>query len=381
MKRVYQYLLSFAQGGHRWQFALIAMLLSVLAVYTITHYIWQDRRGKEFVQLNKGQMDVINASIMVNPDSNLHCEALLLQRKERDAFIINYLQTEYHHNIDAAYLSDLRYLMAKQSSKDLFSYLSKARILIRGPFWLTGNTIYVEAFFWSVFGVLVSLIYYVSLANAKGSTVAGADENDSFNPREVPGQLAKLFYAPACTMVILLGYHIISSSDNMVDISANKGLLVFSFIAGFYSIRLMKFMDRLKDLLLPSVASPLRSEAAGAKPAAPPAVATVKVILKTDGGMRAEVKKQLETSGYQEAEVKLTPEAGGDAIVLSSAGKDQPSIFTADKVKPGNYHVLANLKLGNGQQSTLLLTANMTKELKAGENTLELELQEDMAEG
>lgn len=381
MKRVYQYLLSFAQGGHRWQFALIAMLLSVLAVYTITHYIWQDRRGKEFVQLNKGQMDVINASIMVNPDSNLHCEALLLQRKERDAFIINYLQTEYHHNIDTAYLSDLRYLMAKQSSKDLFSYLSKARILIRGPFWLTGNTIYVEAFFWSVFGVLVSLIYYVSLANAKGSTVAGADENDSFNPREVPGQLAKLFYAPACTMVILLGYHIISSSDNMVDISANKGLLVFSFIAGFYSSRLMKFMDRLKDLLLPSGASPLRSEAAGAKPAAPPAVATVKVILKTDDAISGDIKKHIDTTGYKDARLSLKPKEGGNAISLAFSGKEQPAQFIAEKVPPGNYDFLANLSLTMDDKRIVNLIGNISEMVKAGDNQWEMTLQEDESMG
>ena len=31
----------------------------------------------------------------------------------------------------------------------------------------------------------------------------------------------------------------------------NTGLIVFSFIAGFFSARLMKFLDRLKELILP----------------------------------------------------------------------------------------------------------------------------------
>lgn len=381
MKRVYQFILSFAQGGHRWQFALIAMLLIALGVYTFTHYHWQEKRGKEYVQLNKSQLDVINAHILAFPDSNLADTNVKSHRQSRDSFIVSYLQTEYHHNIDAAYLKDMRYLMSGQGDKDLYSFFSKARVLIRGPFWLTGNMIYLEAFFWSVFGVLVSLIYYVSIANAKGSSVAGSDDADAFNPREVPGQVAKLFYAPACTIVILLGYHIISTSDNMVDLSANKGLLVFSFIAGFYSSRLMKFMDRLKDLLLPAGATQQRSETTAAKPAAAPVLSAVKVNLKPEVGMRAELKKHLESTGYQKAAVKLTPTAGGDPIVLAFAGKDQPTMFLADKVQPGNYHILADLKMETSEQATVLLTANLSKELKAGENTLELELQEEMAEG
>lgn len=61
-----------------------------------------------------------------------------------------------------------------------------------------------------------------------------------------------MFYAPACTIVLVLGYqYLTDSNDNMIDISVNNGLIVFAFVSGFFSGRVMRFLDRLKELILP----------------------------------------------------------------------------------------------------------------------------------
>ena len=398
MKRSYQFFNSFASGGHRWQFALIVFLLLVLGAYTFTHVYYQDEYGKEYVKLNNPQLEIIHTHIMDASDSNdrasnrqdstykdsgsmshrIQHSGKHVFSSKRDEFLINYLQTEYNQKIDSGYLSNFEKLVACHQDKDLFSFLSKTRILIRGPFWLTGNMIYLEAFFWSVFGVLVSLIYYVSLANAKGSNLAGSDAADAFNPNEVPGQIAKMFYAPACTIVILLGYHIFTISDNMVDISVNKSLLVFSFIAGFYSSRLMKFMDRLKDLVLPAGATPNIADAAAPKPA------KLSLKLKLDEALskaRQDLAKKIADAGYNAAQIHITPKAGGESLKPKPVGTGQVVEFLAADVKPGVYEIMAMLAVTMDDASIVNLKGQKELTITSGDNSLELSMLEDGSQG
>lgn len=58
-------------------------------------------------------------------------------------------------------------LLAQMKNQDITDYLIDKKFMVSSPFWLTGNKTYLEAFFWSLMGVLVSLVYYVSIANAK----------------------------------------------------------------------------------------------------------------------------------------------------------------------------------------------------------------------
>jgi hypothetical protein len=60
-----------------------------------------------------------------------------------------------------------------------------------------------------------------------------------------------MFYAPVCALVLVLGYNLLNTDSKMTDISIGKGLVLFSFICGFFSGRVIKFIDRLKDLVLP----------------------------------------------------------------------------------------------------------------------------------
>jgi hypothetical protein len=376
-KPMLRFVKSIARGGNRWQFALCLLLSLIVGIYALLHGIWYEKRGKEYVQLSKEQLDIIHSNLALFPDSlGGKGAGLTTIRSERDALIIRYLQTEYHNKLEEGYLADLRFLMARQNSRDLYQFLSKARILVKGPFWLTGNMIFVEAWFWSLFGVLVSLIYYVSLANAKGSTITGNDDLGAFDPREVPGQIAKMFYAPACTIVLLLGYHFISASDNMVDVSVNKGALVFAFIAGFYSGRVMKFLDRLKELLLPAGASEQRKAPAIAPNADVEVNLSLEPVLsKTPEGI------DIAEAGYNAAEVMLIPEKGGEPIALVNPVDDQGDSFHAQTIPSGKYTLLARMAHKMDDERIVNLEARTEVELQSGANAFSLELALDEAAG
>ena len=103
-------------------------------------------------------------------------------------------------------------------------------------------------------GVLLGLIYYVGNANRIWQVCK--TENDCefsvFHYREIYDHISKIIYAPAATLVIILGYNYLVTDNTFVHISSGKGMLVFSFLSGFYSGRVMKFLDKLKDLILPN---------------------------------------------------------------------------------------------------------------------------------
>lgn len=247
-KGITDFFISLGANGAVWQLTLCVLLGLVVTFYVGVHYCSIPNcknSGKEYIQLNKEQMQKLNN--LISNYSDTPSEHLI-----RDVKIIEYLKNEYNQELDDSQLKHIQSLLGVFKNTEAGNLLKDQRFLSNSFFWLTGNGIYKEAWLWSLIGVLVSLIYYVSIANSKSQETAGDDDAGTFNIKEVPSQVAKMFYAPACTIVLILGYHYLSDKNgNMVDISVNKGLIVFSFICGFFSGRVMKFLDRLKELILP----------------------------------------------------------------------------------------------------------------------------------
>jgi len=364
-----KFIKSLGRGGARWQLTLCLILLLTTLVYLFSHGRY-NKKGKEHILLNKDQMATTKIYLDMYPDTfgidSLELLNAKFTRAKRDSLILEFLSTSYDNNLDSMQKTQIHFILSKTSSKDAFQYLSQLRLLVKSPFWLTGADVYFEAFFWSLFGVLVSLIYYVSLANAKDRS----EDINGFDPNEVPGQIAKMFYAPACTIVLVLGYHFISEvSDNMVDISVNKGLIVFSFICGFYSGRVMKFMDRLKDLLLPIGSGDTNTQLEV------PKKSNISVSLKlassiTDTLLAADIIEK----GFKSAEVKLIPISGADTILLNNPPDDQDDDFTASGIPVGKYNLVAALAHKMDNDSIINLQANKEIVLGAADQKVELEL-------
>jgi hypothetical protein len=169
------------------------------------------------------------------------------------AKVIMYLNGEFNDKIDSAQKEDIQKYLSYCTPTQATGYLTSLRIRVKSYFWLTGPEVYFEVMFWCIFGVISSLLF--SLGNIwKNSTTVPGNPQTQYDPSQVPSQIAKIFYAPICTLILTLGYNYIQDK-NMVDISSSKGVIVFSFIAGFYSQRMMAFLDRLKDVILPNTGS------------------------------------------------------------------------------------------------------------------------------
>ncbi|MBK8955276.1 MAG: hypothetical protein IPM34_06945 [Saprospiraceae bacterium] len=332
--------------------------------------------GREHVQLNKEQLSTIKIYLDAYPDKNVNeneteASHTLILRSERNNLILVLLKSYYDNQLDSLQEIQMMTILEKTTSNAAFNYLSQIRLLIKSTFWLTGKYVYLEAFFWSLFGVLVSLIYYVSIANSKSQETQTTEGIRSFDPNEVPGHIAKMLYAPACTIVLILGYHFISGvNENMVDISVNKGLIVFSFICGFYSGRVMKFMDRLKDLLLP-----ISSKDDNVK-STEPAFGSIDVTLKLSSTFPdKELAADIIEAGFNSADVKLiSPIEGKEPILLLLPEDDQAVSFSASNIPAGEYNLVATLLHRKSDDNIINLIGSKSIEISSTKLELELEL-------
>lgn len=377
---------SLGTGGARWQFTLCTVLLSFILIYLYTHGVFLNKNtsgnskiGKEHIQLNIEQLGTIKIYLdnyLDDTSQDSGRKAIIVEkRKERDEGIINLLNTYYDGKLDSIQLTRIKTILSKTNSKDVFQILSQTRLLVRSPFWLSGELVYFEAFFWSLFGVLVSLIYYVSLANSSRNESTEEEGIGTFNQKEVPGQIAKMFYAPACTIVLVLGYHFISGvNENMVDISVNKGLLVFSFICGFYSGRVMTFLDRLKELLLPISGD-------GGRTNKPEIIyGDVDVSLKIDETISDKLLvADIIDAGFKAAEVKLiSNNLGADPINLLNSSEEDNCIFSGNKIPAGKYKLIASL--AHKADNNTIINLQGEKEVNISGNKLEVDLELNLLE-
>jgi len=108
-------------------------------------------------------------------------------------------------------------------------------------FFLTDWWIYLEIIFWSLFGLICSLLYNVSEIVRQGK----------FNENEIPGHFSKLIYTPFMVLIIYLALDMLTL-DNDINVSVHgKGIIVLSFILGFFSRRTVELLNRIKEIILP----------------------------------------------------------------------------------------------------------------------------------
>jgi hypothetical protein len=221
----------------------------------------------------------------------------------------------------------------------------------------------------------------VSIANRQSLKVAGDADTGPFDPAEISGQVSKMFYAPVSALVLVLGYNLLTADNNkMTDISIGKGLLLFSFIAGFFSGRVMKFIDRLKDLVLPLSATGNAAATTDNSNAANEKVADITTELQLAPELALTPEgADIVDGGFNSATVTLKPETG-DVITLVKPADDQSAGFTAAKVPFGKYILQASLasKIGD---TIINLAANKDIEVNDANKTFQLELDKTTGAG
>jgi hypothetical protein len=376
-------------SGAGWLLTLCVTLVFVGAVYLLLHVC---HKGSDHKKLDSIQLlnidNVLNA--YTDPDSTqlrskdlAVKKTILAQRAERDQALFNFLRNEYNGRVQEPYLKRLDSLLINLNNKDTKAYLTNAVIMVNSFFWFVGSGTYAEVLFWALIGVLVSLIYYVSLANRQELKQTGNTDPETsdtvgtgpFDAAEISGQVSKIFYAPICALVLVLGYDLLGdSTSKMTDITIGKGLLLFSFISGFFSGRVIKFLDRLKDLVLPLGST---SDGSTTTPATNNSGVSATADINTELQLAPELSATPEgadivDTGFNSAIVTLKTQAG-DEITLAKPAEDQIAVFTATQIPFGKYTLQATMASKKGD-SIINLTANKNIEVNGANKSFKLEL-------
>lgn len=369
-----QFLQAKTWSGRSWLLMLCFLLSIVIIGYVVSHNIW---KGKQYVQLDKQQILLLNKYLNNGQTKSSNIDSIAFYRQQRDMYLISYLKSEMHQQLDQKEFTRTMELISKMDHESVIDFLAEKKFLVHSVFWLTGNKTYVEALLWSLMGVLVSLIYYVSIANTKSLHTAGTDDSGSFDPAEISGQVAKMFYAPTCTIVLILGYqYLIDTNNSMIDISVNNGLIVFAFISGFFSGRVMRFLDRLKELVLPFGTSSQPTITQSIQ------LGDIEVVLDlSESVSKSEYGAAIAEAGFNAAIVSLVPKNGGDAIPLINPPDDQADTFFGKAITYGFYTLEAQLSYQSDDQTIINLTATKEIEIKNNQETVIVLLDKVIAEG
>ncbi len=144
-------------------------------------------------------------------------------------------------------------MLLRMQDTDVQSYLGTARFKVHSYFWLTGWASVLEVIFWTTFGVLCSMLFALYDARRRFGQVALSLEaiERGVDAHDIPNQLGKLAFAPFVSVVLILSYRFVADDDGQEMIETSSGIVIVSFLLGFYSSRALRMLDRIKDVLLP----------------------------------------------------------------------------------------------------------------------------------
>jgi hypothetical protein len=229
--------------------------------------------------------------------------------------------------------------------------LEKQKILVKSFFWLYGSGTYFEIMFWTIFGVLASILYFVSEVIR--------DKKENFDHTEIPSQLAKLFYAPIISIILIFSYEY-ATDGNAIALDATKGVLIVSFLLGFYSGRAMELLNRVKELLLPYSSTYKANKVVSNTESAKEIIIDLEIPqqqIPPDGDYEL-IKNQL-----GKAQVKLINKTTNEEILLEKSGEEQEGIFKG-KAKPSIHTIKVTLNTTEGFAYSATDEINVEKEDK-----------------
>lgn len=276
--------------------------------------------------VNNGIEQALQDQHSIDLKYHINCDSLT--RAER---VLQYLKNEFD-GIDKDQLLEIEKYLCCATPTEATGFLLNVKLKVSSCFWLDGSLVYFEIIFWTLFGVFCNLVFNLGLV-AKGSDPK--DAATFFDPNEIPNQIAKLLYAPICTIIIVFGYNMFNSAS-LADIYLGKGVLIFGFIGGYYSSRLISFLDRLKDLLLPNSAT-------NDRPAEKP-IPVKNMLLNVSVAALPPLQANELPDPINSASVKVVNSQTNEVLNAVNV-KGHASLFMLDFVKAGTYNIEALLKV------------------------------------
>ncbi|MCY7351038.1 MAG: carboxypeptidase-like regulatory domain-containing protein [Cytophagaceae bacterium] len=304
------------QAAKIWFRFVVSTLIGLLILYLFLHSNHRcissttlSNAREEIVLLQNSEFNAV-VTLLNGPDSLADDTTWIATRRQ---LIVNYLLTRHTFRDEG-----------KRLRADLTSFKTRAQLRtaldgypmrVKSFFWLADTWIYTEILFWSIFGVLASLLYSVSEALRSGG--------QGFDRSEVPSHWAKVAYTPFSVLIIYLAISLFGK-DTVNNAPFSAWQIVLAFVLGFFSRRTMDLLDRIKDLLF----------AAGNRDAANASPTTRTFVLRG----------RIQTNDGQaltNAAVKLIGQADASHNAVKSPEAD--GTFAFEKLPAGTYHVVAEL--------------------------------------
>lgn len=360
-------------------------LLDEDQIQHITSIYYEDKKNQE-PQMAKGQQENVDtlarmgeaAVVPVQFKDPVGKFAVQGQRDKskklaQDAQVLRYINLQFANKVYPAQMDSIRDYLRYASEQESINALDQTRFRVESYFWLIGPAVYFEIMFWSWFGVLASILFSLGMV-ARNSTTDTGNPLSVFDASEIPSQIAKMVYAPLCTLAIVLGYNFFND-QNIVDISSSKGVIVFAFVGGFFSSRLVAFMERLKELIMPL------SGTTDLKPnkAAPLVLQNVPVKIQLDeASIPAEQRTEIAETGLSGTAIVFENEVTGEKVEAVNSGEDQSPAFSVSGLKAGTYTVKAAWS-GQVADTPMSLESVQTVDLRSADVPVEIILKK--AEG
>ncbi len=222
----------------KWLVKTLSITLFLVIAYIFLHSFICKYDKSEIVGFSKNQIDFIE---------NIKLDTAL-DTTQLDSILYYYLSSTGFSNLDKnkRHLpTDLSLAFHELDASKLRFFLTEYRYERPAPFWLTGEMMYLEIIFWSLFGVLASLLYHGT----------EAIRQQKFDARELSIHWAKLIYTPLITVILIISVDTLIEGGNLNLQGLNHWLIVVSFILGFYSRRSIDLLDRIKEIIFRSSAT------------------------------------------------------------------------------------------------------------------------------
>jgi hypothetical protein len=359
---------------HEWFRFLFILLILLSGTYILSHIFARRDAGYEYERLDEKQKQHIHTIYFDKADPSEKIADSALRLKSQKA--LSFIQNQFNNKVDKDQIKRILPDLITTPPLEAISYLSILRFRVQSYFWLVGPEVYFEIIFWSLFGVLANILFNLGLVS-RNSTTDPENPRTVFDSTEIPSQFAKFLYAPLCTLILVLGYNYFND-QNIVDISSSKGVIVFSFIGGYYSSRVIAFMDRLKDVVLPVGGT---ADMQVQTKAGPALVRNITIDLHPDPGtIPAEQLSGIAEIGMGGATVVLENDETGEVISADRSGEDQSALFSVASVVPGKYTIKASWSNEVGDEP-VSLEAEQKEEIKNSDTALVVLMKKAQGEG
>jgi hypothetical protein len=216
-----------------WLISVSLITIAMVITYFILH---SNNQGEEQVLLNKDQLSVITSLITQNQDS------VKTDDTAKKILIEDYLSK----NLPVSDSLVVK-LLKTYSLNQLIIVLPTYPFRIKSYFWLSGNWVLMEVVFWSLFGLIASLMFTVT-------TIRG------FKEELISEHVGKFFYTPFICIIIYLALNALVNNGSISLAGVGKSVIVLSFVLGFFTRRAILLLVRIKDLILPKTQEVIDSD-------------------------------------------------------------------------------------------------------------------------